>query len=117
MGIVYMTGTGTLWYCGFNPCRDQSVCRMRRSPLYRLARHLVSLHFETPPERVKGALSPETLTDYISYGKGAQFVFCYSHQCCPNYTVLALIDWVGRWTMLPVLGAFGPNVARTPVGV
>ena len=42
---------------------------------YRLARHLVSLHFETPPERVKGALSPETLTDYISYGKGERSLF------------------------------------------
>tara|TARA_B110000977_G_scaffold132451_1_gene168700 strand:+ start:70232 stop:71884 length:1653 start_codon:yes stop_codon:yes gene_type:complete len=35
----------------------------------RLARHLVSLHFENPPQKVTGALDATTLTDYISYAR------------------------------------------------
>jgi DNA replication licensing factor MCM4 len=35
----------------------------------RLAAHLISLHFEKPPEKVTGALDAATLTEYISYAR------------------------------------------------
>ena len=35
----------------------------------RLARHLVSLHYETPPARAQGCVEASLLTDYISYAR------------------------------------------------
>jgi len=35
----------------------------------RLARHLVSLHYETPPARAQGVVEAALLTDYISYAR------------------------------------------------
>jgi DNA replication licensing factor MCM4 len=35
----------------------------------RLARHLVSLHYENPPQKKRGAIEAELLTDYVSYAR------------------------------------------------